>query len=138
MHVAVYDPEKPATRSLTGFSPPLRFSGVLNSEVWWRRASSSQEEAVTEIVRGLDIPPGKRIPEAGLRATVVACGTGKTFIAAAAALRLARNGRALVLLPALDLLTQTAARGATTSCPASPCAARTSSAGSHCNTGSLY
>ncbi len=60
------------------------------------------------IVRGLDIPPGKRIPEAGLRATVVAaCGTGKTFIAAAAALRLARHGRVLVLLPTLDLLTQT-------------------------------
>ncbi|MCX4547161.1 DEAD/DEAH box helicase [Streptomyces sp. NBC_01565] len=68
-----------------------------------------QEEAVEAIVRGLDIPPGKRIPEAGLRATVVAaCGTGKTFIAAAAALRLARHGRVLVLLPTLDLLTQTA------------------------------
>ncbi|MFE9934399.1 Helicase associated domain protein [Streptomyces sp. NPDC005533] len=67
-----------------------------------------QEEAVEAIVRGLDIPPGKRIPEAGLRATVVAaCGTGKTFMAAAAALRLARRGRVLVLLPTLDLLTQT-------------------------------
>ncbi|MFE1831767.1 Helicase associated domain protein [Streptomyces yangpuensis] len=67
-----------------------------------------QEEAVEAIVRGLDIPPGKRIPEAGLRATVVAaCGTGKTFIAAAAALRLTRHGRVLVLLPTLDLLTQT-------------------------------
>ncbi|MGW4713260.1 Helicase associated domain protein [Streptomyces sp. NPDC004314] len=67
-----------------------------------------QEEAVEAIVRGLDIPPGKRIPEEGLRATVVsACGTGKTFIAAAAALRLARRGRVLVLLPTLDLLTQT-------------------------------
>ncbi|MFJ3914108.1 DEAD/DEAH box helicase [Streptomyces vinaceus] len=68
-----------------------------------------QEEAVEAIVRGLDVPPGTRIPKAGLRATVVAaCGTGKTFIAAAAALRLARGGRALVLLPTLDLLTQTA------------------------------
>ncbi|MFE1878046.1 Helicase associated domain protein [Streptomyces sp. NPDC059496] len=67
-----------------------------------------QEEAVEAIARGLDIPPGKRIPEAGLRATVVAaCGTGKTFMAAAAALRLARHGRVLVLLPTLDLLTQT-------------------------------
>ncbi|MFJ1569863.1 Helicase associated domain protein [Streptomyces erythrochromogenes] len=67
-----------------------------------------QEEAVEAIVRGLDIPPGKRIPEAGLRATVIsACGTGKTFIAAAAALQLARHGRVLVLLPTLDLLTQT-------------------------------
>ncbi|MFE3761154.1 Helicase associated domain protein [Streptomyces sp. NPDC059104] len=61
------------------------------------------------IVRGLDVPPGRRIPEAGLRATVVAaCGTGKTFMAAAAALRLVRGGRVLVLLPTLDLLTQTA------------------------------
>ncbi|MFJ7264983.1 Helicase associated domain protein [Streptomyces globosus] len=68
-----------------------------------------QEEAVEAIVRGLDIPPGKRIPKSGLRATVVAaCGTGKTFIAAAAALRLARGGRVLVLLPTLDLLSQTA------------------------------
>ncbi|MEV7616584.1 Helicase associated domain protein [Streptomyces sp. NPDC089799] len=68
-----------------------------------------QEEAVEAIVRGLDIPPGKRIPEAGLRATVVAaCGTGKTFMAAAAALRLVRGGRVLVLLPTLDLLAQTA------------------------------
>lgn len=68
-----------------------------------------QEEAVEAIIRGLDIPPRKRIPKAGLRATVVAaCGTGKTFIAAAAALRLARGGRVLVLLPTLDLLTQTA------------------------------
>ncbi|MFI5766844.1 DEAD/DEAH box helicase family protein [Streptomyces sp. NPDC051563] len=68
-----------------------------------------QEEAVEAIVRGLELRPGRRIPKAGLRATVVAaCGTGKTFIAAAAALRLARSGRVLVLLPTLDLLTQTA------------------------------
>ncbi|RKT02173.1 helicase-like protein [Streptomyces sp. 3211.6] len=46
--------------------------------------------------------------KAGLRATVVAaCGTGKTFMAAAAALKLARGGRVLVLVPTLDLLTQT-------------------------------
>ncbi|MFB7983940.1 DEAD/DEAH box helicase [Streptomyces vinaceus] len=68
-----------------------------------------QEEAVEAIISGLDIPPGKRIPKTGLRATVVAaCGTGKTYMAAAAALRLARGGRVLVLLPTLDLLTQTA------------------------------
>ncbi|WTO66597.1 Helicase associated domain protein [Streptomyces sp. NBC_00212] len=67
-----------------------------------------QVEAVDAVVRGLDIPPGKRVPRSGLRATVVAaCGTGKTFIAAAAAHRLARGGRVLVLLPTLDLLTQT-------------------------------
>ncbi|MGW7142485.1 Helicase associated domain protein [Streptomyces xanthophaeus] len=68
-----------------------------------------QEEAVEAIVRGLEVGPGKRLPKAGLRATVVAaCGTGKTFIAATASLRLARGGRVLVLLPTLDLLTQTA------------------------------
>ncbi|MFJ3883337.1 Helicase associated domain protein [Streptomyces sp. NPDC090077] len=68
-----------------------------------------QEEAVEAIVRGLEVRPGKRVPKAGLRATVVAaCGTGKTFMAAAAALKLARGGRVLVLLPTLDLLTQTA------------------------------
>lgn len=67
-----------------------------------------QEEAVDAIVRGLEIRPGKRVPKAGLRATVVAaCGTGKTFMAAVAALRLARGGRVLVLVPTLDLLTQT-------------------------------
>ncbi|WP_326743440.1 MULTISPECIES: DEAD/DEAH box helicase [unclassified Streptomyces] len=67
-----------------------------------------QVEAVDAVVRGLDIPPGKRIPRNGMRATVVAaCGTGKTLIAAHSALRLARNGRVLVLLPTLDLLTQT-------------------------------
>ncbi|MEU7032027.1 Helicase associated domain protein [Streptomyces sp. NPDC046275] len=66
-----------------------------------------QIEAVDAIVRGLDIPPGG-IPPTGLRAQVhAACGTGKTIIAAAAARRLARNGRVLVLVPTLDLLTQT-------------------------------
>ncbi|WUW27013.1 Helicase associated domain protein (plasmid) [Streptomyces sp. NBC_01463] len=67
-----------------------------------------QVEAVDAVVRGLDIPPGNRVPDDGLRATVVAaCGTGKTLIAAHSALRLARHGRVLVLLPTLDLLTQT-------------------------------
>ncbi|MFF7648191.1 Helicase associated domain protein [Streptomyces canus] len=67
-----------------------------------------QVEAVDAVVRGLDIPPGKLLPRNGLRATVVAaCGTGKTLIAAHSALRLARHGRVLVLLPTLDLLTQT-------------------------------
>ncbi|MEV7420978.1 Helicase associated domain protein, partial [Streptomyces sp. NPDC089919] len=68
-----------------------------------------QEEAVEAIVRGLEARPGRRFPKAELRATVVAaCGTGKTVMAAAAAHRLARGGRVLVLLPTLDLLTQTA------------------------------
>ncbi|MFJ4585643.1 DEAD/DEAH box helicase [Streptomyces echinatus] len=67
-----------------------------------------QVEAVDAIVRGLDIPPGKQIPPQGLRGTVVsACGTGKTFIGAAAVQRLVPEGRVLVLVPTLDLLAQT-------------------------------
>ncbi|MFI1508211.1 Helicase associated domain protein [Streptomyces sp. NPDC020597] len=66
-----------------------------------------QVEAVAAIVRGLDIPPGG-IPANGLRGQVhAACGTGKTVIAAAAAKRIAPRGRLLVLVPTLDLLTQT-------------------------------
>ncbi|MCM2394453.1 DEAD/DEAH box helicase [Streptomyces albipurpureus] len=66
-----------------------------------------QIEAVAAIVRGFDIPPGG-IPFDGLRGQVhAACGTGKTFIAAAAAKRLAPHGRILVLVPTLDLLAQT-------------------------------
>ncbi|MFF6794382.1 Helicase associated domain protein [Streptomyces filamentosus] len=66
-----------------------------------------QIEAVAAIVRGLDVPPGG-IPVNGLRGQVhAACGTGKTIIGAAAAKRIAPNGRILVLVPTLDLLTQT-------------------------------
>ncbi|MEU4954701.1 DEAD/DEAH box helicase [Streptomyces lavendulae] len=66
-----------------------------------------QVEAVTAIVRGFDIPPGG-IPVNGLRGQVhAACGTGKTIIAAASAKRLVPKGRILVLVPTLDLLTQT-------------------------------
>ncbi|KPC59216.1 DEAD/DEAH box helicase [Streptomyces chattanoogensis] len=66
-----------------------------------------QIEAVAAIVRGLDIPPGG-IPVDGLRGQVhAACGTGKTIIAAASAKRLVPKGRILVLVPTLDLLTQT-------------------------------
>ncbi|MFF0190831.1 Helicase associated domain protein [Streptomyces sp. NPDC005244] len=66
-----------------------------------------QIEAVVAIVRGLDIPPGG-IPVNGLRGQVhAACGTGKTIIAAASAKRIAPKGRILVLVPTLDLLTQT-------------------------------
>ncbi|MFC1435969.1 Helicase associated domain protein [Streptacidiphilus sp. N1-3] len=67
-----------------------------------------QIEAVDAIIRGLDVPPGKRIPPNGLRAQVhAACGTGKTIIAAAAAKRLVPRGRILVLVPTKDLLAQT-------------------------------
>lgn len=66
-----------------------------------------QIEAVAAIVRGLDIRPGG-IPRNGLRGQVhAACGTGKTIIAAASAKRLVPKGRILVLVPTLDLLTQT-------------------------------
>ncbi len=68
---------------------------------------SHQVEAVAAIVRGLDVPPGG-IPAGGLRGQVhAACGTGKTLIAAAAARRLTPKGRTLVLVPTLDLLSQT-------------------------------
>lgn len=67
-----------------------------------------QIEAVDAIVRGLDIPPGKKVPRNGLRGqAIAACGTGKTVMTAAAAKRLVPHGRILVLVPTLDLLTQT-------------------------------
>ncbi|MFI6526342.1 DEAD/DEAH box helicase [Streptomyces uncialis] len=66
-----------------------------------------QIEAVAAIVRGFDIPPDG-IPVNGLRGQVhAACGTGKTIIAATSAKRIAPKGRILVLVPTLDLLTQT-------------------------------
>ncbi|MFJ4577576.1 Helicase associated domain protein [Streptomyces sp. NPDC088846] len=66
-----------------------------------------QIEAVAAIVRDFDIPPGG-IPWNGLRGQVhAACGTGKTIIAAASVRRIVPKGRILVLVPTLDLLTQT-------------------------------
>ncbi|MGW8569775.1 Helicase associated domain protein [Streptomyces niveus] len=59
-----------------------------------------QKQAVTAAIRTLRDHP---------RASVVAaCGTGKTLIAAQTAARLAPRGRVLILLPTLDLLSQTA------------------------------
>ncbi|QCS09539.1 helicase (plasmid) [Streptomyces clavuligerus] len=67
-----------------------------------------QVEAVDAIIRGLDIPPGKRVPRTGIRGQVrSACGTGKTVMAAAAARRMLPHGRVLVVVPTLELLTQT-------------------------------
>ncbi|MFE2728923.1 Helicase associated domain protein [Kitasatospora sp. NPDC059327] len=67
-----------------------------------------QVEMVEAIVRGLDVPPDGLVPAGGLRVTAISpCGSGKTISAASAALRIARDGRVLVLLPTLDLLTQT-------------------------------
>ncbi|MFJ8746163.1 Helicase associated domain protein [Embleya sp. NPDC127516] len=70
-----------------------------------------QREAVDAIVRALENPDADMVPggpHGGARATaVMACGTGKTRIAAAVAAALAPRGRVLVLVPTLDLLTQT-------------------------------
>ncbi|WP_323385543.1 DEAD/DEAH box helicase family protein [Streptomyces calidiresistens] len=62
-----------------------------------------QREAVEAIVRGL-----ADVSDREARGTVVmATGTGKTITAAAAAHRLVPDGRVGVLVPTLDLLTQT-------------------------------
>ncbi|MFE2283637.1 Helicase associated domain protein [Streptomyces sp. NPDC059443] len=68
-----------------------------------------QREAVDAVVRALELPAGRRVPQAGLRTQVImATGSGKTLVAVHAAEEL-RAGRVLVLVPSLDLLVQTAA-----------------------------
>ncbi|MFD1831665.1 Helicase associated domain protein [Streptomyces desertarenae] len=72
------------------------------------RLRPHQVEAVDAIVRALEYRAGSQVPADGLRATVVAAtGAGKTLIAAEAARRLEPRGRVLVMVPTLDLLTQT-------------------------------
>ncbi|WP_327173829.1 Helicase associated domain protein [Streptomyces sp. NBC_01335] len=67
-----------------------------------------QVEAVDAIVRGLSLPRDGSVPAHGLRGQVhMATGTGKTVTAAVAALRLVPHGTVGVLVPTLDLLTQT-------------------------------
>lgn len=67
-----------------------------------------QSEAVDRIIAGLSLPPGGAVPAGGLRGQVhMATGTGKTITAAAAALRMVPRGLVGVLVPTLDLLTQT-------------------------------
>ncbi|MFD7747801.1 Helicase associated domain protein [Streptomyces sp. NPDC059698] len=67
-----------------------------------------QVEAVETTVRGLSLPLDGAVPVGGLRGQVhMATGTGKTIAAAVAALRLCPNGVIGVLVPTLDLLTQT-------------------------------
>lgn len=67
-----------------------------------------QVEAVDRIVRGLSLPADGTMPVGGLRGQVhMATGTGKTVTAAMAALKLCPNGVIGVLVPTLDLLTQT-------------------------------
>nr|WP_280842448.1 DEAD/DEAH box helicase [Kitasatospora phosalacinea] len=70
------------------------------------RLRPHQEEAVEAIVRALTPRPNRVVP-AGLRATVqLATGTGKSFVGAVAAQRLAPRGVVMVVVPTLDLLTQ--------------------------------
>lgn len=69
-----------------------------------------QVEAVDAAVKALENPLSGEVPPNGLRATVVsACGTGKTIMAAHAAKRLVPHGRVLVLVPTVELLSQTIA-----------------------------
>ncbi|GAA3660253.1 Helicase associated domain protein [Streptomyces chitinivorans] len=72
------------------------------------RLRPHQAEAVDAIVRALEYRAGRQVPAEGLRATAVAAtGAGKTLIAAEAARRLEPRGRVLVMVPTLDLLSQT-------------------------------
>ncbi|MEU4820224.1 Helicase associated domain protein, partial [Micromonospora aurantiaca] len=68
-----------------------------------------QVEAVDAVLRVLQTPSGGHMPAEGLRTQVIAAtGSGKTLVAAEAAGKLGAR-RVLVLVPTLDLLTQTAA-----------------------------
>ncbi|MFE1735100.1 Helicase associated domain protein [Streptomyces bacillaris] len=70
---------------------------------------AAQQEAIDAIVRALELPARSLAPERGLRTQVImATGSGKTRVAARSAEKL-RAGRVLVLVPSLDLLTQTEA-----------------------------
>ncbi|MEU3174991.1 Helicase associated domain protein [Streptomyces sp. NPDC007000] len=70
---------------------------------------AAQQEAVDAVVRALELPARSLAPERGLRTQVImATGSGKTRVAARSAEKL-RAGRVLVLVPSLDLLTQTEA-----------------------------
>ncbi|MFD4693225.1 DEAD/DEAH box helicase family protein [Streptomyces sp. NPDC058463] len=67
---------------------------------------SHQREAVDAVLRALEPAPGTRLPARGLRTQVImATGSGKTLVAAHCADEL-QAGR--ILVPSLDLLTQTA------------------------------
>ncbi|MFE6041088.1 Helicase associated domain protein [Streptomyces sp. NPDC056452] len=69
---------------------------------------SHQREALDAVLRALELAPGTRLPARGLRTQVImATGSGKTHVAAHCAEEL-QAGRVLVLVPSLDLLTQTA------------------------------
>lgn len=68
---------------------------------------AAQQEAVDVVVRALELPAASLAPERGLRTQVImVTGSGKTRVAARSAEKL-RASRVLVLVPSLDLLTQT-------------------------------
>ncbi|MEW2258211.1 Helicase associated domain protein [Streptomyces sp. NPDC047869] len=68
-----------------------------------------QREAVDALLRALELPARSTVPERGLRTqAVMATGSGKTLVAVRGAEEL-QAGRVLVLVPSLDLLTQTEA-----------------------------
>ncbi|MEU6161413.1 Helicase associated domain protein [Streptomyces sp. NPDC047130] len=68
---------------------------------------AAQQEAVAAVVRALQLPARSLTPERGLRTQVImATGSGKTRVAAHSTEKL-HAGRVLVLVPSLDLLTQT-------------------------------
>lgn len=67
-----------------------------------------QVEAGDAIVRGLSLPVDGAVPAGGLRGQIhMSTGSGKTLTAAVAALKLCPRGVIGVLVPTLDLLTQT-------------------------------
>ncbi|MFF5938896.1 Helicase associated domain protein [Streptomyces sp. NPDC012508] len=69
---------------------------------------AAQREAVDAVLRALELPARSLVPERGLRTQVImATGSGKTRVAVRSAEEL-RAGRVLVLVPSLDLLSQTA------------------------------
>ncbi|MGW5569203.1 Helicase associated domain protein [Streptomyces tendae] len=73
------------------------------------RLRPHQREAVDAVLATLEVPAAGTVPERGLRTQVVmATGSGKTLVAAQSAHEL-QAGRVLVLVPSLDLLTQTEA-----------------------------
>lgn len=59
------------------------------------------------IVRALEYRAGRKVPAPVAATTVAATGAGKTLIAAEAARRLEPGDRVLVMVPTLNLLTQT-------------------------------
>ncbi|MFE5753790.1 Helicase associated domain protein [Streptomyces massasporeus] len=68
-----------------------------------------QREAVDAVLHALHMPAPGMVPERGLRTQIImATGSGKTLVAARSAAEL-RAGRVLVVVPSLDLLTQTEA-----------------------------